>query len=138
VIKRDTLQVVSTVDIAQGPLFGLAVDGTAASVHVVHLGPAPTRQISVVDGRSGGISVALVGDREHPLNDLYAIALDEGQGRLYLAAGHDLLVVDTERWSLISAIPVDAVTYSSGLAVDASGNRVYLLDSVRGELMILG
>jgi YVTN family beta-propeller protein len=138
VVERDTLQVVSSIDVAQGPVFGLAVDGTSGSAYVVHLGPAPTRQISVVDGRSGEIRVTLVGDREHPLSDLYAIAIDDESGRLYLAAGHDLLVVDTEVWSVVSATRVDAVTYRSGLAVDPSGERVYLLDSVRGELVILG
>jgi uncharacterized repeat protein (TIGR01451 family) len=138
VVERDSLRVASSIDVAQGPLFGLAVDGTAGAAYVVHLGPAPTRQISVIDGRSGVVMVSLVGDREHPLSDLYAIALDEERGRLYLAAGQELLVVDTEGWSFVSGISVDAVTYNSGLAVDPSGERVYLLDSVRGGLMILG
>jgi uncharacterized repeat protein (TIGR01451 family) len=138
VIEPDSLRVVSGADVAQGPLFGLAVDGTAGAVYVVHLGPAPTRQISMIDGRSGGVVVSLVGDREHPLNELYAIALDGERDRLYLAAGKELLVVDTEGWRLVSAIPVDAVTYNSGMAVDPGGERVYLLDNVRGELLILG
>jgi len=138
VVERDTLQVVSSIDVAQGPLFGLAVDGTAGSAYVVHLGPAPRRQISVVDGRSGEVMVSLVGDREHHLSDLYAVAADEGGGRLYVASGQELLMVDTESWVVIGATPVDAVTYSLGLAVDPTGERVYLLDSVRGELVILG
>lgn len=138
VFELDTLQVVSSIDVAQGPLFGLAVDGTAGSAYVVHLGPAPRRQISVVDGRTGEVMVSLVGDREHHLSDLYAVAAGEGGGRLYVASGQDLLIVDTEGWSVVSATRVDAVTYSSGLAVDPSGERVYLLDSVRGELVILG
>ena len=138
VVERDALEVVSSIDVAQGPLFGLAVDGTTGSAYVVHLGPAPRRQISVVDGRSGEVMVSLVGDREHHLSDLYAVALDEERGRLYVASGQELLIVDTEGWSVVSATRVDAVTYSSGLAVDPSGERVYLLDSVRGELVILG
>jgi hypothetical protein len=43
----------------------------------VHLSTAPRWQISVVDGRSGEIRVALVGDREHHLADFYAVAVDE-------------------------------------------------------------
>ena len=82
--------------------------------------------------------VSLVGDREHHLSDLYAVVVDEKSGRLYVASGQDLLMVDTESWSVVSATRVDAVTYSSGLAVDPTGERVYLLDSVRGELVILG
>jgi YVTN family beta-propeller protein len=114
VVERDTLQVVSSIDVAQGPLFGLAVDGTAGSAYVVHLGPAPRRQISVVDGRSGEVMVSLVGDREHHLSDLYAVAVDEERGRLYVAGGQDLLVVDTEGWSVFSATRVDAVTTARG------------------------
>ena len=117
---------------------GVVHAGTTDQACAVHLGPAPRRQISVVDGRSGEVMVSLVGDREHHLSDLYAVAVDEERGRLYVASGQDLLVVDTEGWSVVSATPVDAVTYSSGLAVDPSGERVYLLDSVRGELVILG
>jgi len=117
---------------------GVVHAGTTDQACAVHLGPAPRRQISVVDGRSGEVMVSLVGDREYHLADFYAVAVDEESGRLYVASGQDLLMVDTEGWSVVSATPVDAMTYSSGLAVDPTAERVHLLDTVRGELVILG
>jgi len=117
---------------------GVVHAGTTDQACAVHLGTAPRRQISVVDGRSGEVMVSLVGDREYHLADFYAVAVDEERGRLYVASGQDLRMVDTEGWSVVSATPVDAMTYSSGLAVDPTAERVHLLDTVRGELVILG
>ena len=117
---------------------GVVHAGTTDQACAVHLGTAPRRQISIVDGRSGEVRASLMGDREHHLSDLYAVAVDEESGRLYVASGQELLTVGTESWAVIRATPVDAVTYSRGLAVDPSGERVYLLDTVRAELVILG
>jgi DNA-binding beta-propeller fold protein YncE len=46
--------------------------------------------------------------------------------------------VDTEDWTLVGVTPVGGVTSSFGLAADPASGRVYLLDSVHGELVILG
>ena len=56
---------------------GVVHAGTTDQACAVHLGPAPRRQISVVDGRSGEVMVSLVGDREYHLADFYAVAVDE-------------------------------------------------------------
>jgi DNA-binding beta-propeller fold protein YncE len=56
---------------------------------------------------------------------------------LYVADRGELLVVDTDNWTLLGATPVDATTYNSGLAVDPMGGFVFLLDSVGGQLTVL-
>jgi len=138
VIRVGDLSVVSTIKISQGPLLGLAADAAAGRVYVVHLGPPPSRQIAVVDGRSGEVTVSLAGSRDRPLGDAYTIAADEGRELLYVADGQELLVLETRSWALRDRTLVDAVTYNFGLAVDPARARVYLLDSLRGELVILG
>ena len=138
VIRVGDLSVVSTIKISQGPLLGLAADAAAGRAYVVHLGPPPSRQIAVVDGRSGEVTVSLAGSRDRQLGDTYTIAVDEGRELLYVADGQELLVLETRGWALSGSTPVDAVTYNHGLAVDPARARVYLLDSLRGELVILG
>jgi uncharacterized repeat protein (TIGR01451 family) len=137
VIESDGLQVVRSVTLAQGPLLGMAAGEVSGRVYVVHLGPPPGRQISVVEGGSGEVVVTLVGGRERHLSDVYAIAVDEERSRLYVADRGELLVVDTDNWTLLGATPVDATTYNSGLAVDPMGGFVFLLDSVGGQLTVL-
>jgi len=138
VIRVGDLSVVSTIRISQGPLLGLAADAAAGRAYVVHLGPPPSRQIAVVDGRSGEVTVSLAGSRDRQLGDTYTIAVDEGRELLYVADGQELLVLETRGWALSGSTPVDAVTYNHGLAVEPARARVYLLDSLRGELVILG
>ncbi|HUV72820.1 MAG TPA: hypothetical protein VMW79_00800, partial [Anaerolineae bacterium] len=79
----------------------------------------------------------LTGGRDRPLTDAQAVAIDEKRGILYIGGGEDLLLVDTEEWALIGATRVGAVTGTFGLALDPASGKVYLLDSVRGELVIL-
>jgi YVTN family beta-propeller protein len=137
-IRVDDLLVVSTIKISHGPLLSLAADATTGRAYVVHLGPPPSREIAVVDGRSGEIPVSLAGSRDRRLEVVYSIAVDEERGLLYVADGQDLLVLDTQDWTVSDSIPVDAVIHSFGLAVDSSRERVYLLDSLHGELVIIG
>ena len=137
VIDSDGLQVVRTITLAQGPLLGMAAGEVSGRAYVVHLGPPPGHQVAVVDGHSGEVAVTLAGDRERHLSDVYAVAVDEQRQRLYVADGQELLVVGTDDWALLGATPVDATTYSSGLAVDPIGGFVYLLDSVGGQLVVL-
>ncbi|HUW94658.1 MAG TPA: hypothetical protein VMW58_02635 [Anaerolineae bacterium] len=137
VIEGDGLQVVSTFRVAWGPLVGLTFDEATGRAYVVHLGPPPRREITAVDGGSGEVSVILTGGRDRPLTDAQAIAIDEQRGTLYVGGGEELLLVDTEEWALIGATRVGAVTGTFGLALDPTSGKVYLLDSVRGELVIL-
>jgi uncharacterized repeat protein (TIGR01451 family) len=137
VIESDGLQVVRSVTLAQGPLLGVAAGEVYGRAYVVHLGPPPGRQISVVDGGSGEVAVTLAGDRERHLSDVYSVAVDEERERLYVVDRRELLVVGTDDWALIGATPVDATAYNSGLAVDPVSGSVYLLDSVGGELIVL-
>jgi serine/threonine-protein kinase len=138
VIRVADLSVVSTIKISQGPLLGLAADTATGRAYVVHLGPPPSRQIAVVDGLSGEVTVAVAGSRDRHLGDAYTVAVDEERELLYVAGGQELLVLETRDWGLRGSTPVDAVTYNHGLAVDPARARVYLLDSLRGELVILG
>jgi DNA-binding beta-propeller fold protein YncE len=137
VIEGDGLQVASTFRVAWGPLVGLTLDEATGRVYVVHLGPAPRREITAMDGSSGEVSVTLTGGRDRPLTDAQAVAIDERRGILYIGGGEDLLLVDTEEWTLIGATRVSAVTSTFGLSLDPTSGKVYLLDSVRGELVIL-
>jgi uncharacterized repeat protein (TIGR01451 family) len=138
VIEGDSQQVVSTFRVAAAPLVDLTFDEATGMAYVVYLGSPPRKEIRAVDGRSGEVSVTLTGDRDHPLADVQAVAVDATRDRLYVGGGEELLVVDIEDWTLAGVTSVSAVTGSFGLAADPTSGRVYLLDSIRGELVILG
>jgi DNA-binding beta-propeller fold protein YncE len=138
VIDGESLEVVSTFRVATGPLVGLAFDEATGRAYVVHLGPPPRREITAIDGTSGELGVTLSGNRDRPLVDVQAVAVDPEGGTLYVGGGGELLAVDTEEWALMGVTRVGGVTGSFGLATDPASERVYLLDSVHGELVILG
>ena len=84
------------------------------------------------------VTALLVGDMERPLDFTYAVAVDAERGRLYVADRGELLVVDSQHQALIASVPVEAVTYNFGLAVDVGREKIYLLDSSSGTLLVLG
>jgi DNA-binding beta-propeller fold protein YncE len=138
VIEGHSQRVVSTFRVAAAPLVGLSFDESRGRAYVVHVGSPPGREITAVDGVNGELSVTLTGDWERPLIDVQAVAVDATRDRLYVGGGGELLLVDTEDWTLVGVTPVGGVTSSFGLAADPASGRVYLLDSVHGELVILG
>jgi len=137
VIEGSRLAVVSTIQIAQGPLLGMAVDGTLGRAYVVYSASPLRREIAVVDSRKGEAVALLAGHAGRPLSNVYAVAVDEERSRLYIADGSDLLVVDQRNLALMTSIPAETVTYNFGLAVDATREEVYLLDSSRGALLVV-
>ncbi len=138
VIERTNLELISMIRIAQGPLLGMAVDGRAGRVYVVYLVSARRRGIAVVDGSREEVVAMLAGGWDRPLDGAHALAIDEKRDRLYVADRSEVLVVDTESHALVDAIPIEAVTYNFGLTVYAANERLYLLDSSRGALLVLG
>ncbi|TKJ31782.1 MAG: hypothetical protein CEE40_00185 [Chloroflexi bacterium B3_Chlor] len=137
VIEESGLEVVSTIQIAQGPLLGMAVHGPLGRAYVVYLASPLRREIAVVDVRRGEVVARLAGDVGRPLGNVYAVAVDEERSRLYIADGSDLLVVDERNQALMASVPAETVTYNFGLAVDATREEVYLLDSSRGTLLVV-
>lgn len=136
-IDPTSLEVLSTLDIAQGPLLGMAVDSRAGLVYVVFPLTPQRRGVAAVDASRPALAAVLTGGWDRPLSGTYAVTVDEDRGRLYIADGRELLVVDTRLQTLIASTPVGAVTYTFGLAVDTSTGRVYVLDYSRGALLVL-
>jgi uncharacterized repeat protein (TIGR01451 family) len=137
VIGLEELETSATVQVSLGPVVGLASDRAAGEAYVVCLDSPPRRRVTVVDGRTGDVERSLAGGWDRPLSGAYAVAVDTDRGRLYAADGQELLLLDTEDLTLTSVTSVDAVTYSLGLAVDGSRERVYLVDSAGGALLVL-
>jgi YVTN family beta-propeller protein len=54
------------------------------------------------------------------------LALDRTGGRLYVKAGQQVSVIDTELNTLISRLPFPQDNYAEGLAVNPSGTRYYV------------
>ncbi len=138
VIGLEDLEITATGRVSQGPVLGLAVDSAGGETYVVCLDSPPRRRVTVVEGRSGEVERSLAGGRDRPLSGTYAVTVDTDRGRLYVADGQELLLLDAEDLTLTSVTSVDAVTYSLGLAVDTSNGRVYLVDSAGGALLVLG
>lgn len=115
----------------------MAVDGTLGRAYVVYSASPLRREIAVVDSRKREVVALLAGDVGRPLSNVYAVAVDEERSRLYIADGSDLLVVDQRNLALMTSIPAETVTYNFGLAVDATREEVYLLDSSRGALLVV-
>jgi uncharacterized repeat protein (TIGR01451 family) len=138
VIEGTSLEAICVISITQGPLLGMAVDERTGQVYVVYLVSPLRRGIAVIDGRRGKVTALLIGNMDRPLNCTYAVAVDDQRGRLYIADGGELLVVNTQHQTLMTGVPVEAVTYNFGLAVDAARERVYLLDSSSGMLLVFG
>lgn len=137
VIELEDLEITATMRVSQGPVLGLAADTAGGEAYVVCLDSPPRRRITVVDGSSGEVERSLVGGWDRPLSGTYAVAIDTDRGRLYVADGQELLVLNAEELTLTSATPVDAATYSLGLAVDTLRERVYVVDSADGALLVL-
>jgi uncharacterized repeat protein (TIGR01451 family) len=137
VIELDSLEIGAEIEVSQGPILGLAARAGSGQAYAVCLDAPPRRRIVVLNGRDGEVQASLVGGRDRPLSEAYAVAADVESGRLYVVDGRELLVVDTEELTLESAAPVDAVTYEYGLALDASRGRVYVLDGAQGALLVL-
>ena len=138
VLEPESLTVVHTVRVSQGPLLDLVVDEASRRVFVLHLGPPPRRQVTVVDGESWEVVASLAGGKERPLTDSYDLAMDQQRGLVYLADGQELLAVEASTLGLTSATPVDAVIDQFGMAVDEQSGRIYLVDSLKGDLVVLG
>jgi len=137
VIEGGSLEVISTIRIAHGPLLGMALDEGADRLYVVYLVSARRRGIAVVDGLREEVIAAFAGGWDRPLEGAYAVAVNEEKRRIYIPDGREVLVIDTGRQALVGTVPVEAVTYNFGLAVDAGRERVYLLDSSSKALLVL-
>jgi uncharacterized repeat protein (TIGR01451 family) len=137
VIDLEDLEITATVRVSQGPVFGLATDEAAGEAYVVCLDAPPRRRLAVVDGDKGEVERSLSGGWDRPLSGTYAAALDTDRGRLYVADGQELLLLNAEDLTLTSVTSVDAAIYSLGLAVDGSRERIYLVDSAGGALLVL-
>jgi uncharacterized repeat protein (TIGR01451 family) len=138
VVNLDGPSVLRTIKICQGPLLDLAVDEASGRTYVLHLGPAPRRQVSVLDTESWELVASLAGGWERPLTDSDSLALDRGKGVIYLVSGQELLAVDASTLDLTSATVLDAVPAQSGVVADEASGKVYVVDSQRGDLVILG
>lgn len=137
VLEASSLELVSSTRVSQPPVLGMALDREKGMVYLVHLISPRRRAIAVVDGLRGEVVTTLAGGWERPLDSAYAVALDEERGRLYIAGGRELLVVDTESQVLTASTHMETVTYNSGLAVNPTNQTVYVLDSPGGRLLIL-
>jgi uncharacterized repeat protein (TIGR01451 family) len=137
VIGLDGLEIEAEIEVSPGPVLGLAADAGTGQAYVICLDTSPRRRVVVVDGWGDEVKASLAGGWDRPLSEAYAVAADVGSRRLYVMDGGELLVIDAEELTLESATPVDAVTYEYGLALDASRERVYVLDSARGTLLVL-
>ncbi len=137
VIGLENLETTATVQVSLGPVLGLASDRAAGEAYVVCLDSPPRRRVTVLDLPGGDVERSLAGGWDRPLSGAYAVAVDTDRGRLYVADGQELLLLDAEDLTLTSVTPVDAVTYSLGLAVDSSRERIYMVDSAGGALLVL-
>jgi len=139
VINGSSLEVTATIQIAQGPLLGMAVARKTGQVYVVYLASPLGPEVAVIDGRRAEVALrlGLVGGVHRPLSYAHAVALDEWRGRLYIADGSELLIVDSLSHALIASMEAETITYNYGLAVDTSRHRVYLLDSSSGRLLVV-
>ncbi len=139
VIDGSSLEVTATIPIVEGPLLGMAVDRQLGQAYIVYLASPLERELAVVDiGRAEVVSrLGLVGGVHQAPTCAYGVAVDEGRGRLYIADGSELLIVDSLSHALTASMEAETVTYNYGLAVDPSRHRVYLLDSSRGRLLVI-
>jgi uncharacterized repeat protein (TIGR01451 family) len=137
VIELDSLKTRATVKVSQGPVLGLAAASGTGQAYAVAVDSPPRRRVAVVDGRSGEVTASLAGGWDRPLSEMYAVAVDSEPGRLYLADGSELLVVNARDLTPEWAIPLGAVTYEHGLAMDAVRGRLYVVDSAEGTLLVL-
>lgn len=137
VIALDSLETGATVRVSQGPVLGLAAASGTGQAYAICVDSPPRRRVAVVDGHRGEVTASLAGGWDRPLSEMYAIAVDSESGRLYLADGRELLVLDAEDLTLESAAPLGAATYEHGLALDASRDRIYVVDSAQGALLVL-
>ncbi|NIN66771.1 MAG: hypothetical protein GTO63_19190 [Anaerolineae bacterium] len=139
VIDGSKLEVTATIPIVEGPLLGMAVDRQLGRAYTVYLASPLEGELAVVDiGRAEVVSrVGPVGRVDHPPSASHAVAVDEGRGRLYIADGYGLLIVDSLNHALTASMEAETTTYNYGLAVDPSRHRVYLLDSSTGRLLVI-
>jgi len=138
ILDETSYELISSVQVAGGPLLGMAVNQETGRVYVVHALVPGRHGLSVVDGRRGEIGVTLAGDYSRPLGAAYAVAVDEKARCLYLAAEGELLVISGESHELVTAIPTGAIAYNFGLAVDQVTGRVYMADVQGARVIVIG
>jgi uncharacterized repeat protein (TIGR01451 family) len=128
---------IGRVQVAEGPLLGMAVNPDTGTVYVVHALVPGRHGLTVVDGRRGEVVATLAGDYSRPLGAAYAVAVDEKANRLYLAAEGELWVINSESYDLVAVVPTGAIAYNFGLAVDQATGRICMADVQEAKVLIL-
>jgi YVTN family beta-propeller protein len=125
VLDGVTNDVIATIPIVGGPI-GLAVDFARNRVFVVDASAG----IVVVDGATNAVIDAV----PLPGGQLRGLEADPVGGRLYVADGPNVLVLDTTTLATIASVPVDG--FPTALALNTSTNRLYVRTELSGVAVI--
>jgi YVTN family beta-propeller protein len=115
---------------------GLAFDAVRDRLYVTYTLAPRYGAIAVLDASTGQILSRLTGNFTRPLFGAYGVAVDPLRGWVYLSTVEGAYVLAGETLDVMHEVPGVGPAYAFGMALDAAGGRLFLVDGRQQRLAI--
>ena len=115
---------------------GLAFDAVRDRLYVAYALAPRYGAIAALDASTGQILSRLTGNYTRPLFGAYGVAADPLRGWVYLSTVEGAYVLAGEALGVMHEVPGVGPAYAFGMALDAAGGRLFLVDGRQQRLAI--